>query len=81
MKNQTRHLSLIEIMTKEIEKPKEDQSKYLNSIWFMPESGRFLFNDRFIHFDFVDPLIQSKTIVFKGIEIHQGERILRYVLS
>jgi hypothetical protein len=46
-----------------------------------PSSGRFLFADQYTRYEVVEPLIENKTLVFKGIESHQGEKMLRYVLS
>jgi hypothetical protein len=56
-------------------------SSFWHSVWFHPLSGRFLFADQFIRYEVVEPLIENKTIVFKGIENHQGEKMFRYVLS
>jgi hypothetical protein len=56
-------------------------SSYFHSVWFQPSSGRFLYADKYTRYEIVEPLIKNKTLVFKGIENHQDEKMLRYVLS
>ncbi|TDE45488.1 hypothetical protein E0I26_05935 [Flavobacterium rhamnosiphilum] len=56
-------------------------SLYLDSVWFQPKTGRFLFNDTFKRYEIVEPLIECGVLIFKGIENHQDEKMLRYVLS
>lgn len=56
-------------------------SSFFHSVWFQPSSGRFLFEDLYTRYSVVEPLIANKTLVFKGVENHQGEKMLRYVLS
>jgi len=56
-------------------------SPYYHSVWFRPLTGIFLFADRYVHYEVIEPLIDNKTLVFKGIENHQGEKMVRYVLS
>lgn len=56
-------------------------SSLWHSVWFQPSSGRFLFADQYTRYEIIEPLIKDKTLVFKGIEKHQGELMLRYILS
>jgi hypothetical protein len=56
-------------------------SSYFHSVWLQPSSGRFLFADQYTRYEVVEPLIENKTLVFVGVENHQGEKMLRYVLS
>lgn len=56
-------------------------SSFWHSVWFQPTSARFVFGDQYIRYEVVEPLIENQTLVFKGVEIHQGEKMLRYVLS
>jgi len=56
-------------------------SPFWHSVWFKPSSGRFLFGEKYIRYRVVEQLIANKTLVFKGVEIYQGEKMLRYVLS
>lgn len=56
-------------------------SYYRHSVWFQPLSGRFLFDDTYIRYEVIEPLIENNKLVFKGVENHQGEKMLRYVLS
>jgi hypothetical protein len=58
-----------------------NDSSFYHSVWFLPLSGRFLFADTYIRYEVVEPLIENKTLVFKGIENHQGESMLRYALN
>jgi hypothetical protein len=57
-----------------------NDSSFYHSVWFQPSSGRFLFADQYTRYEVVEPLIENKTLVFKGIENHQGESMLRYTL-
>jgi hypothetical protein len=56
-------------------------SSFWHSVWFQPSSGRFLFADQYTRYEVVEPLIENKTLIFVGSENHQGEQMLRYVLS
>ena len=56
-------------------------SSYRHSVWFQPSSGRFLYDDRYRRYEVIEPLIKNKTLVFQGIEKHQGEKMLRYTLT
>mgnify|MGYP006331725593 FL=1 len=52
-----------------------------HSVWFLPECGMFMYADCLVRHEVILPLIENKTLVFKGIEQHQGEPMPRYVLS
>ena len=52
-----------------------------HSVWFFPERGMFMYADCLVRHEVIRPLIENKTLVFKGVEIHQGELMPRYVLS
>lgn len=56
-------------------------SSFLHSVWFQPSTGRFLYYDQYTRYEVIEPLIENHTLVFKGIENHQGEKMLRYALS
>lgn len=56
-------------------------SAFRDSVWFQPSSGRFLYDYRYRRYEVIEPLIKNKTLVFKGIEKHQGEKMLRYTLT
>jgi len=56
-------------------------SSYYHSVWLRPLTGRFLFADRYVYYEVIEPLIDNKTLIFKGVENHQGEKMLRYVLA
>jgi hypothetical protein len=77
--------SLVALIKDELTLAKEDESykpsSYWHSVWFQPSSGRFLFADQYTRYEVVEPLIENKTLIFEGIENHQGEKMLRYVLS
>jgi len=60
---------------------KEKPSSFFHSVWFRPLSSRFLFGDKYTRYEVIEPLIENKTLVFKAIESHQGEQMLRYVLA
>lgn len=52
-----------------------------HSVWFYPLLGIFLFADCPVKFEVIHPMIQSKQLIYKGIESHQGELMVRYVVS
>jgi hypothetical protein len=56
-------------------------SSIRHSVWFWPKRGWFIYNDRAVAYDLVEPLIRENVLVFKGYEDHQGEKMLRYVLA
>lgn len=56
-------------------------SSMWHSVWFQPSSGRFLFTDQYTGYEVIEPLIENKTLTFQSVESHQGEQMLRYVLS
>jgi len=56
-------------------------SPYYHSVWFQCSTGRFIYADKILDFDVVVPLIENKTLVFKAVVNHQGEKMLRYVLA
>jgi hypothetical protein len=56
-------------------------SAMLHSVWFYFKIGRFLYNDSCIRYEVIEPLIEDGTLVFFGIEPHQGEQMARYVLT
>jgi hypothetical protein len=56
-------------------------SSMWHSVWFQPSSGRFLFADKYTRYEVIEPLIENKTLTFQSVESHQGEQMLRYVLS
>ena len=56
-------------------------SSMWHSVWFQPSSGRFLFADQYTRYEVIEPLIENKTLTFQSVESHQGEQMLRYVLS
>lgn len=56
-------------------------SSYRHSVWFIPSKARFLYDDTFRKYEIIEPLIESGELIFKGIENHQGEKMLRYTLA
>ena len=56
-------------------------SSYRDSVWFTPSKARFLYDDIFRKYEIIEPLIESGELIFKGIENHQGEKMLRYTLA
>jgi hypothetical protein len=52
-----------------------------SSVWFYPELGFFMYADAPVIYDVIYPLIKSKKLVYKGIELHQGISMVRYVLK
>jgi hypothetical protein len=52
-----------------------------HSVWFLPDAGEFMYADCLVRHEVIRPLIENKTLIYKGIEKHQGELMPRYVLS
>jgi len=50
-------------------------------IWFQPQSGRFLFDDGYIRYEIIEPLILNGTLIFMNYTKHQGELMLQYGLK
>jgi hypothetical protein len=75
--------AIMDSIIKELSKNKEDYaiSPMFDSVWFCPELGLFLYADSPIHFDIIYPLISEKILVFKGIEKHQGDKMVRYMYN
>ena len=56
-------------------------SPFRHSVWFQPDCAKFLYNDQYVNHEVIEPLIDNEVLIFKGIENHQGEQMIRYVLS
>ena len=50
-----------------------------DSVWFYPQRGMFMYADCLVRHEIIRPLIENKTLIFKGMENHQGELMVRYV--
>lgn len=68
-------------MAKELEKPEIDQSKFVNSIWFYSQEGKFLWNDWFMPYELIMAFLECGGLVYVGIDTHQGEIMPRYTLK
>jgi hypothetical protein len=56
-------------------------SNYFNAVWFRPSSANFLFADKYVEQEIIKPLIDNNILVYKGIEVHQGEKMIKYSLK
>lgn len=56
-------------------------SSMFHSVWFYPLLGIFMYADAPVRYEVIHPLIKDKLLVLKGIEKHQDEQMVRYVLS
>lgn len=65
----------------EMELKKEHQSSIFNAVWFYPKIGAFLYADFPVTHEVIYPLIENKTLVYKGVERHQDELMPKYVLN
>lgn len=54
---------------------------FTNSVWFIPSIGKFLYDDRLVNYEIIEPLIEQNKLIFKEYKIHQGEKMLRYILN
>ena len=57
------------------------RSSFKEAVYFEPASGRFLFDDGYIRYEVIEPLIADGTLVYKEFAMHQGDKMLKYVLS
>lgn len=75
--------SIIEAIKNELSREDEfyKPQGMFSSVWFLPDVGLFMYADCLVRHEVIRPLIENKTLVFKGIEKHQGELMPRYVLS
>jgi hypothetical protein len=76
--------NLINSIEDELGKPEDiglKHSSFYHSVWFEPLAGRFLYADKWVLYEVVEPLILNKTLLYKGFETHQGQKMLRYVLA
>lgn len=56
-------------------------TNFTKYIWFQFTTGRFLYNDQFVNYDYIEPLIASKQLIFKKIDNHQGEKMAQYIVA
>jgi len=56
-------------------------SNYFNAVWFQPSSANFILTDKRVNHEIIKPLIDSNILVYKGIEVHQGEKMIKYSLK
>jgi hypothetical protein len=56
-------------------------SSFKEFVWFQPQSGRFLFDDGYIRYEIIEPLILNGTLIFMNYTNHQGELMLQYGLK
>ena len=54
-------------------------SGMVDSVWFQPSEGRFLFFDMELPYEVALSLINLKEVIFKEYSFHQGEKMLRYM--
>ena len=55
--------------------------EYINSIYFNPVTGLFLFDDKPIDTDLVQTWIKDKVIVFTGYVDYRFDKRIRYSLA
>jgi hypothetical protein len=53
----------------------------INSIYFNPATGKFLFDDKPIDTDLAQTWIKNKVIVFSGYVDYRFDKIIRYSLA
>ncbi len=71
---------IIHIIRNEVRK-EETPSSYRSAVWFQPSSGRFLFDDGYMRYEVIEPMISKEILVYRGNHIHQGEFMLKYELA
>ena len=47
-------------------------------VFFQPSTGKFLFEDRYYHWEIIFPMIEKDILKFTGIKKHQGELMPSY---
>ena len=73
--------SIIKMIKEDLQNDITLQSTFLNSVYFYPEKAKFLFCDLFVDYNVIFPLIENKTLILKGVEKHQGIKMIRYILN
>ena len=57
------------------------RNTFRQAVYFEPASGRFLFDDTYIRYEVIEPLIANGTLMYKEFAMHQGDKMLKYVLA
>jgi hypothetical protein len=57
------------------------RNPFREAVYFEPSYGRFLFDDGYIRYEVIEPLIADGTLVYKEFAMHQGDKMLKYVLG
>jgi hypothetical protein len=52
-----------------------------DAVWFLPERGIYMYCDAPLRFEIAYPLIEVKVLKSDGINMHQGEEMVKYVLT
>ncbi len=71
---------IIDIIRNEVRK-EDTPSSYRSAVWFQPSSGSFLFDDRYIRYEVIEPMIRKGILVYKCYNMHQDEMMLKYELA
>jgi len=61
--------------------PKKYLSSFRTGVYYQPTSGKFLFDDHYVLYEDIIYLIKRKILLFKGFEVHQNEKMVRYELN
>ena len=56
-------------------------NNFTKYVWFQFSTGRFLYNDQFVNYDYIESLISSKKLIFKKFDNHQGEKMAQYIVA
>ena len=59
----------------------ENPSSWRTSVHFVPSIAQFTYDDTPVKEEVIIPLVESGTLFFKGMSMHQGERCPRYNLA
>ncbi|MCU0436669.1 MAG: hypothetical protein MUC49_02060 [Raineya sp.] len=63
------------------ESVKKQPSLTWGYVWFDPKEAVFFYSSIHIKNEVIQPLIKGKKIVFKGIKLNYGRKLLQYTLS
>lgn len=71
---------IISSIKEELSTEKTLRYLYLTAVYLDPSNARFLFNDMYVKYEVIEPLINNGTLKYKGIKSHQGIKMYKYSL-
>jgi hypothetical protein len=57
------------------------ESDLTEAVWYYPEKGFFLFEDKIVDTVSILGLIRDQKLLYKGFKKHQGIQMIKYMLN